>query len=81
MKLEKSGGWGESIHRTGHGEVGLQIGLPIDPSRCAQCPGFGPERRKPLKGLRVREPPQGFLLVSFVELGERFGRPNHSFEI
>ena len=25
MKLEKSGGWGESIHRTCHGQVGLQI--------------------------------------------------------
>ena len=81
MKLEKSGSWGESIHRTCHGQVGLQISLPIDPPRRAQCPSFGPERRKPLEGLLVREPPQGLLLVSFVQLVERFERSDHSLEI
>ncbi len=56
MKLEKSGDWGESIHRTGHGQVGLQISLPIDPPRRAQCPSFGPERRKPLEGCSYVSP-------------------------
>ena len=45
MRLGKSGGWGESIHRTGHGQVGLRITLPIDPPRRAQCQGFGPARQ------------------------------------
>ena len=81
MKLEKSGGWGESIHRTGHGQVWLQISLPIDLPQHAQCQSFGPERLKPLEGLRVREPPQGLLLVPFVQLVERFGGPDHSLEI
>src|ERR1041385_7986568 len=67
---EKSGGWGESIHRARDGAIGREIGLPVRAQSRVEEPRMGPQRGEATQGALRRIGLTGLPVIPCLEAAE-----------
>src|ERR1041385_8699984 len=67
---EKSGGWGESIHRARDGAIGREIVLPVRAQSRVEEPRMGPQRGEATQGALRRIGLTGLPVIPCLEAAE-----------